>query len=798
MVALAILWGWLAPPPRAQADSLPLRVTVSLGLPPIDVQVQVEASEADTLVRASAGRHTVEATIAGRTTEATVERLVLSGGGAVGIVRAQGGGVQVAALVLVRRGRPSIAWTGRLDPRGDPGERSADVLEVADRTGDGQPDVVVAQVREGLGLCGPTPALLFPRALDPASGEMRPVVLRRVGDGEEVGVTASFESPGPNGPPRLRTLRMVGASSIAGMAEDARALEPPLALTDGDPATYWAEGRGGAGEGEFVLARTGIHLPIRALAVTAPPAVPGLRAPRTLLLVGDHGPRLRVTLPEGPPPGARLWIVPPSPMRWGCVALVLADRGGEAVARTALAELELYTELDFERGIEGLIDVLVREDDEGDRATELLGQLGEPALRALDAAWERLGRRGRERAVRVAIAQLRSAEEPAVAVLVRGASDERTEVRVAAIAGLARAGELGRVRLVALARRPGAPGEDAAAVLARSEAPFPIGPLLAALSEEGGSERPMLRAAVGRGAALAPEAARGELERWAAGAPVAARAAAALGLARTPQAAPLARWLIEETFDEAETFPDRWRLVTATAALDEPGEAIEAWLANVAEAAEEWMLRKAALEGVARRRPEVARRSLDDPYPRVRAAAFQSLARNEEDRMLVAEAARRDPWPLVRLAALDALAETAVGRDRLRAAIGDVAPSVRRRAIELLTRLGDRTAWPDVEARLRDPDEWPSVLEAAVGYVDALCVEDAGESLQAVIRRGARQGAWEPDVEVAVRALRVALRLPGTTATEARILASRGGTALRAALERAEREPPAPCMTAGR
>nr|MDQ3033577.1 hypothetical protein [Myxococcota bacterium] len=130
----------------------------------------------------------------------------------------------------------------------------------------------------------------------------------------------------------------------------------------------------------------------------------------------------------------------------------------------------------------------------------------------------------------------------------------------------------------------------------------------------------------------------------------------------------------------------------------------------------------------------------------------------------------------------------------LRDALADDAQLVRRRAIEQLTRLGDREAWPAIEARLRDGDEWPIVVEAALGYVQRLCIADAGPAVIEVVRRGIRQGAWEPDVEMGVHALRVATRLGGATAEEARTVAARGGEVMQAAVQasRADRETCAP------
>ncbi|WP_053233600.1 hypothetical protein [Sandaracinus amylolyticus] len=760
----------------ASAAPLPVDGAVSVGLPPTRVHMHVEATDQGTRIRARAGAHGAEVTLPGVLAEADVERVALSGGASVALVRGRGEGGRVAALIVVRRGRPEISWTGRLDMRGDPGERTSDVLDVSDRTGDGVPDVVVGQAREGVGLCGEPAAMLYPRALDPASGALRPVVLRRVGAGEEVAVTATTESPGPTGAPVVRALRAVGASSALGVDEDARALGPPNALVDGREETYWAEGRGGAGDGELVSLRFGAGMPIRAVAITAARAE-SVRAPRALWIVGDAGPRLRVTLPERFE--GRAWIVPPAPLAWSCFAVVLADPGGDAGARTGIAEIEAFTDVDFGAGMDALVSELVRDGEGGDRATQWLGRLGERAVVALDGAWERLGARGRVRAVRVASEVAGAGSEPALALLARAAADENEEVRAAALGALVERRAEGRIAdLAALA---GAAGEDAAARLERSERAFPIAPLLDAVRAEGGSERPRLRAALARGVALGGDAARGEIE--AAELSVAARASLALGLAENEATRAAAAPLVERAAAEASTFADRWRTARAAAHV-ERSAGVEATMQTWAREAEEWMLRSAAVDALGAGSVDVLReRALSDAYPRVRIAAVEQLARHGALESATASAVARDRWPMVRVAVLDASVAAEGGRERARAALDDDAQLVRRRAIEHLTRLRDRGAWPAIEQRLRDTREWPMVIDAALAYVSELCVAGAGEALVEVIRRGAREGAWEPNVENAGLALRVLTRLGGAALEDGRTVAMRGGESLRAAVE---------------
>ena len=69
----------------------------------------------------------------------------------------------------------------------------------------------------------------------------------------------------------------------------------------------------------------------------------------------------------------------------------------DAAVHTAVAELEAYTELDFGRGIEGLVSILVEGGEGGDEATRLLSGLGEEALALVAGAWPRLDEQGRRR-----------------------------------------------------------------------------------------------------------------------------------------------------------------------------------------------------------------------------------------------------------------------------------------------------------------------------------------------------------------------------------------------------------------
>lgn len=797
-------------PSLALAQPLPFSGTAELGQPGRAVQISAEMEGDDLAVRASIGSRRAEQTVrAPGLTSATLERVEVASGHHVGVLRIAGDSATAAAVIAVSRGAPVVLWTGRTDLHGDPGERMADVLSLEDRTGDDLPDVVVGVRREGVSPCGGEPVLL-PRAYDPRSGRLRPVVLRRVSDGEQTEVVATRTSPGPTGPPLLRAAEARGASSTSGHREEDRTgLTPPRSLVDGSVETFWAEGRGGPGAQEFVVLGWNARFPLRAIAITPSPtgrASRSLGRPRTFWLVGDEGARLRVTMPEdaGLHAGERYWIVPDEPLPWRCVALVLdeayppAGRRADAV-HTGVAEIELYTELDFGAGIDQLVNVLVQGGRDGDEAARLLGGLGAPAQTAVMNAWQRLGAQGRRRAVRVFTTNARRGLEGSIEGIALATHDETREVRVQAMEALGTLGEPATPVLAALASEEPPIGDEAVTPLLRHPPAQVVPALLAALATEGGSERPVLRE--GLAASLVTDArdearpGRAAFLAWAGEEPpIAAFASAAFGISGRSVVRELVEPLMAGATGRAQRFEDRWRLIRAARELSAEPQTDE-WLASVAANAEEWMLRAAAVEALGRRespaRERVAREALSDDYPRVRVEAVRVLDAIDAADELLAARARRDRWPMVRAAATEALFGRASQVEAVRRSVRDRSALVRSAAIATLTRAGDREALPLVQARLEDDDEWPRVTVAALRYVRELCVPEAGEAVIGVIRRGSRPNAWAPDVDVAALAMDVALRLGGETAQDAATLASRADTpeAVRAAATRGGERP---------
>lgn len=736
------------------AQALPVRAPVRLAAHAGTVSVEADGSE--TLIRATFGADHPEVRLPGVATGATVE-VVDATSGPVLVVRTSA--PDGAAVVAWARGHARLVWSGRLGLHGDAGERTADVLDLTDRTGDGRPDVVVGLSREGLGRCDGGVALLAPRALT-STGELRSVELRRGLGAEAPARAATPTTPGPTGEPLLRALRFAGATSTAGESEPLLAA-PPRALTDGDATTAWAEGRPGGGDGELLAGRWESDVPIRALRLRSGG---GVALPRAITLhLGAHAER--VTVPDG---ATDAWIPFEPAIEASCVSIVIDE--GAAGGTTGFSEISAYTEPDFGRGIDALVDELVAEGPHGDDVATWLGRVGAPACAALDAAWDRLGTLGRLRAMRVAGAVRDAA---GAALLGRGAADEATEVREEALRLLVSRGALDVVAERAI--DAGAAGDDAARALARVERPRLTSPgtVLAAL--EAGADRPALRLAAARVASTDAAA----LEAFSGASPTALAALAlgltddGLGARGREERGALALRSIEAASAGASAFVDRYRLALAARGL--ASDAVDAWLAAQVTSAEEWMQRDAALEALGTRASaEVLAHALADGYPRVRVRAV-SLAGARDDRAAVT-AALADPWPTVRLAAVIALgdAETA------RAALDDRVALVRVGAIEVLTRLGDRTARGVIEARLTDRDEWPEVLRASLSYVEALCLVESGPAVASVVRRGAREDAWAPDVEVALAALAVALRLGGEAEALGVEAAGSGGASIAA------------------
>lgn len=686
------------------------------------------------------------------------------------VARGRAGAAEFVA-VIDPRPRPHVLWRGRLDLRGDPGERVADALERRDLDGDSRPEIVVGQRREGVAACGEAPQLLFARAID-ARGVLRAV--QPVVNTDEMAVLRGVPMP-ERSRPVVRGLRFTAPSSTRGQPEEAIVLGPVGALTDEDAATGWAEGRGGAGHGEVLRAQwsgpalTGLELRAGA----------GVQMPRRMVLRLDEA-RWVIVVPADA--GEHAWVALPAATRASCLSITLADdavRGADA--QLGFTEIVAHSVADAPGGREALIDVLVSDGAEGDRAAGWLAASGTPALSSIAGAWERLGSRGRRRALRVAQALEREADgaskEEIRALRVRAASDDDGEVRGDAIAALARGDDADRAALFEVALMEPASAPLAALALTRGRG-IPLGAWdrVAAL-EPATLDRPALRAAIA--IALARHAG------WQTAVPEspftgAALAALGLGLAEARAAGPLdsdttplLTSLLTRALESAEgrdDFATRFRIARAARTLEDP--ALDRWLTETARSAPEWMLRAEAVEALGPRAPrELLGVLLRDSYPRVRLAAARAVARRGGETQTLLALARHDAWPLVRGYALGEVVELAEGRALAMEALNDPASAMRARALELFRTRAGADLDTQLIAVLQDEQEWPHVVTRAVDVAGARCAETLGPALVSVVARGARPNANAGQLEAAQMALRVALSMGGATERDARAAA---------------------------
>jgi hypothetical protein len=798
-LVVGLIWAWAA---GAAAQQVVFEQALPIGKPERSTRLRVAATEAggSALVL---GREQVPLEVpAGASWQATSIRV--RGGRSVALLTASAAGRSFGVLVSAQGGRTKLLFSGELSLHGDPGERTGRRVELADRDGDGLPELVLGRFQEGVGLCGQPPALFDAQQLDPASGALTPAPLDAMAFGPvgSAGLQAAATSPGPTGAPLLRALRAVASSRRAGEL-DSGLSEAPRALVDGQAATAWLGEPGAGGRSQFVTLRWEASAwPVRALAVVAAPAVvppstlgstaaaSGPTAPERLWLVADGKPPLAVELPRAltVQPGVPLWIALPEPWSGSCLSVVLEGQPSGSGAALGLAEVIAYSELDFAGGTQALVDELIGDGKRAADAAEALAQAETSSAAALLAAWPKLSPAAKARAQRVFAGQAR--RDPKAVEGLERALRQATEdsVRQQLLAALLAAGPAGLQRLRAVVAEPGAVGDAAADALARSRPAEGSDALLNALDRDAGSERAALRGALALAGRDATAAAR-MTEFF--GQPHAANveAAAALGLAAEAATRPLALSLVLRNLARAEAFEDLWRLVLAAEDLPESRE-LDGWLEVLGKTDERWMLRERALATLAQRDParaeRLSRELLDDAYPRVRATALRVLGTNPDSGELLALRARRDRWPLVRAAALDAMGGEPA-KPLLRAALTDRSRAVRTAALRGLTRVQDRSAEQQVLGRLTDTEEWPEVQAEAVDYVQALCVQAGADGLLEVAQRGLAPNAWDPHVELAMRALQAMGRLGGKPAATARALAGAqpGGVKLAESLDRA-------------
>lgn len=718
----------------------------------------------------------------------------------------EGGGIAYEAVMLIdRRGAPTVIWAGITGLRGDRGSRWGDRVIVDDLDGDGRSDILVASIAEEVPLCGVEGPELFPRALEPASGRLRPVILNRLRNvqADEVPLEASRTNPGTQSPsPMLQVTSLAIASTNAGDRGTVEGLAAPRAITDGNPSTVWVEGRPGPGAGEFVTARL---LPgpyrVQALALTLTPSPPpaggtaatapplGRLRTFTVLLDGADGVhRFLVTVPDDPSgyPGQPVWIQLPEPIRASCLSIVLGEvfGGRRAPSSTAIAELGVFTDLDFEGGPERLLAALR----EGTADVEVvLRALGGRALPLLNDQWSDLDTSSRRRVVRALV----DLEDPAAASILADAAlgtDPRAaeaaregiitlgdEGLDALVEGLASDSEARRARAATMI---GAIGTTAATERLVQHALN--GPPEADLPQIGRALRQSIRSAGGPARAAVFEGlenANGHASQILLGAiaPVA------------PEEREQYANAVAELWSQVDTFEDRYRVLSLASGAG-PQTALLRLVSEVLTSDEDRYLRAHAAEVLGRMgegsdTAQAVIRSLvsgaSDQWTGVRLVVAHALGRIDPTRSRATlSTLMSDSWPVVRAAALRALARGGIeggALGPLTSALSDQSHLVQVMAARLLGGLGSSQGLAPLHTLAQNNDQNIEARRAAARAMGQLCSSQAQTALLELLGRGLEDRRTEDQARVAAEAAGALASYPSPEVVQMLSRAAQGG-----------------------
>jgi len=732
----------LAAPLLAPLALLGTRAVVPAGggLPPLDVQVDlvgavVEAGGARVPIGLDRAQLPAES-------EVSVEAIAIGKDRHVVHVRvpakdSDAGGLAWEALVAP--GRPEPVFAGLTGPvAGDPGERTGQAVQIVPNGATAF--VLVGDVREDLRICGQTATLLDPRALYPATLDLRPATVQRLGSDQRAGATPiAAKDRGPTADVPLARLLVARGSSVPG----SRGAE----LTDGDPRTAWTEQRPGAGQGEFVVMAAPREVPIARMQVVASPpggGAPNGAAPSAFYLVTNTR-TFHVTFPADPwpTPGEAFEIAFPEPIEASCVALVLdtAYSRGRPHPDVGVAELVAYSEFDAPGAT--LDDVAGKlSTDRGVAAAQVLERGGPAALAAVAKAYDALDARGRALAMDVAASHERCDE--AVPVLARGLCEPEGQAPRRAREKLLRckeaAPELARELRDDQGRR--ACLAPILATLAPDQALGPIADAMGATSEADRATREALRGAFAQALRTAPPgplaALLGDGHRSPASRLEVMRAAGS----RVTEAAVETGAAAAALLGGGAPMRTRYLVLGPLAELARSGDhGAAARIADAVAHDGDWPVRARAAE-LAARLPEAEAAlaaAAGDPEPRVREAALSALvpAPTVDGARAAVGVLGKDAWWFVRVQAVQVLAgapASGPADDALGKALADRSPRVRGSAILALARRR-ASSWRDaVRDRLDDRDEDVNVRAEAASALGAMCDTRAVDRLTDLAR----------------------------------------------------------------
>jgi len=683
-----------------------------------------------------------------------------------------------------------VIWTGLTGPRDIDGESSQWVEVTPER-------VVEYQTAPEVTRCDGQPPRLFPRAYDFATGRFRPI-LPPLPPPAAVKLVARRGDPAmPSGRP-IGDFHWTAASTTRGAGSDARGLNAPVELGDGDPSTSWAEGVGSDGRGEFLTARAAAG----GYGVTGLRILPGDGASPQAFRANNRlrrfqiafGPapeqRFDVEVPNDPADDAKAtpvhwrdpyWVRFPKPVVSSCLTVILTEvvhgtaaSPPKSYGTTAIGELAIFTDADGPGGVERLVGDLVSAPDCAARLPLVVG-LGEPAVLPLARAIAVGKGQARECLIEALTAIEPTPKTPealdALTSAVVGASEK--EERLVGDA-LARAGTPAVGPLVALLSSTAASPDDrarAARILGKIDDAQATAALLAAV----GVGTPALRGEVVGAAGGSPRlhadavlAALAASEQKAEGASGRAADLVRLlpeALERSPESRAPVLAALRGALAADRAFELRARAIVALGALGPGGD--PGALADLRAASDDPVLRFLAVRELGGFRTNgtpsagaalwpALRAALGDGDPRVRESAATGLG-NQADvgatgALIVG--AKQEPWPFVRRAEIEALGRlcgAGAGDLLVRATERDV-DEVRRAALVGLTRCKDPRAHGVLLHTLDRRTDNPSLRELSAG----LLAEVGGPAVAGELAGSLRRAVVESEADLAMEGVAVA------------------------------------------
>lgn len=660
------------------------------------------------------------------------------------------------ALIGQRAGKVVVIFAGETGPvTGAEGERSGPVVNVSEATSDGSRRVVVGEMLESMSLCG-RPAVLSPKLLLPKDMKLHSAKVQRLSTGERdeaILLTASVvegeSKPGPS------LLRAISASSAVGN---------PAALTDGDLETTWAEGRGGAGRGEFALMLSPPEVPLSAFEFVIRPPTRELAhgsAPKTFFLALTKQ-LFKVEMPEDAWkfPGRRYRVELKEPVSSDCVALVTDDAYDESKSsQVSFAEVSAVSSFDTDN-LEGLVGALAGGGERAEAAGAVLRGLGAPAFAEIGKRFKALDAGGRRVALDVIDHAPCSDSAP---VYVEALLSKYEAQRIHAETRIQRCGEAAVGPLTAAL--DGASAAHAAQVLAAVAPAAAIDALMKRLvSLAAGAEPPppaprtkagiaaykeqraaqvrnsKRRAAFRTALAVAasqPAAAPAVKQQLATQLPKNARIDLLRALGGDLSAHPDAFASLNTLLHQGADFRTRYLLIAPLSELAKTSPAAHAELARLLARDPSKHVRAEAARAIdepARFRAELLA-ALGDREVRVREAAASVLKGPKAQFAETALIGRlgEDRWPLVRATAARSLGELPASPRvdaALAAALEDESAHVRRPVVLALGARGALRFAKPVAERLEDRDEKAEVRAAAAMALGRMCATDQTDLLE--------------------------------------------------------------------